>query len=270
MRSTHAASRVRTDLADRAPTVPLRPIPSTPLHILVVDHDVAARGDVAKALTRQGHTVLEADSGRGAIDLCGSCDLMILNLDLPDIDGLRLCRIIGTDRGIPVIASAERRCEMDCVLALQAGADDYIDRNCGSRELVARIDALMRRMAAAGLVKPAEIIDNGPLRIDVRARRVTVRGRYVELTRKQFDLLALLALNHGEVVARGEIMHKVWDDSWSRRTVDTHVSSLRAKLGASTRIVSVRGVGFRLVTSDEVRAVADHMPELSESRTGTC
>ncbi|ASF09569.1 MULTISPECIES: response regulator transcription factor [Nocardia] len=214
--------------------------------ILIVDGNPASRAELAKYMTRHGYEVAEADSGLAAVDACTAYDLVIVSLELPDMDGLYVCRSVA-ECGVPIIVTAERKSELDCVLALQAGADDYIAKPYHFRELAARVEALMwRRSARVRRAEPA--LEHGPLRIDALAREVTVFGRRIALTRKEFDLLVLLAENSGRVVPRAEIMRAVWGHNWSRRTADTHVSSLRAKLGASEWIISVRGVGFKLVS----------------------
>ncbi|QIS02155.1 response regulator [Nocardia brasiliensis] len=214
--------------------------------ILIVDGNPAARAELAKYMIRHGYAVAEADSGLAAVDACTAYDLVIVSLELPDMDGLYVCRSVA-ECGVPIIVTAERKSELDCVLALQAGADDYIAKPYHFRELAARVEALMwRRSARVRRAEPA--LEHGPLRIDALAREVTVFGRRIALTRKEFDLLVLLAENSGRVVPRAEIMRAVWGHNWSRRTADTHVSSLRAKLGASEWIISVRGVGFKLVS----------------------
>lgn len=186
-------------------------------------------------------------------------DLVIVDLDLPDMDGLEVCRRIRVACETPIIAVSPRGTELDCVLALRAGADDCVVRPYRFQELAARIEAVMRR---ARPTRPTEkIITYGPLCVYQDAREVRMRGDVVNVTRKEFDLLSLLASRPDSVVSRREIMSKVWDDSWSRsgRTIDTHVSSLRNKLGSTSWIVTVRGVGFRIGRPwDHTRTVESH------------
>lgn len=170
-------------------------------------------------------------------------DLVLLDLDLPDLDGLEVCRKIRSESGIPIIAVTARGTELDRVLGLQAGADDYLPKPYGFHELLARIEAVMRRVRPAPVVIPA-VITHGPLRIDAGLREVFLDGERIETTRKEFDLLHLLASHPGTVITRKVLMRQVWGDSWSRRTVDTHISTLRNKIGAQW-IVTIRGVGFR-------------------------
>ncbi|MEU1816578.1 response regulator transcription factor [Streptomyces roseifaciens] len=219
--------------------------------ILVVESNKNDRATLIEALARHGHDVAAVNSGGDALTSFETADLVLLDLDLPDLDGLEVCREIRAAHGeIPVIAVTSRGSELDCVLALQAGADDYVVKPYGLRELMARLNAVMRRSrrtphTGAG-ADGAGVVEHGPLRIDSHTREVKLHGRLVPVTRKEFDLLALLAGTPGRVVSRETIMRQVWGESWSRRTVDTHVSSLRSKLGGPEWIVTVRGVGFKL------------------------
>ncbi|EPH44811.1 putative Sensory transduction protein regX3 [Streptomyces aurantiacus JA 4570] len=218
--------------------------------ILVVEGNKADRATLTEALARQGHDVGAVNSGGDALASYEAADLVVLDLDLPDLDGLEVCREIRAARDTPVITVTSRGSELDCVLALQAGADDYVVKPYGLRELMARLNAVMRRSRRTACADPgaegAAVLEHGPLRIDSHSREVEMRGRPVPVTRKEFDLLALLASAPGRVISRESIMHQVWGESWSRRTVDTHVSSLRNKLGGPEWIVTVRGVGFKL------------------------
>lgn len=200
----------------------------------------ALRGE----LHRHGHQVEGVGTGSAALQACEDADIVLIDLELPDMDGLEVCRGIRLLSDVAVIAVTSWGSELDRVLGLQAGADDYMVKPYGCRELMARMEAVMRRVHA----KPqtAAVISHGSLRIDVGLREVSLDGREVEMTRKEFDLLCLLASHPRTVIPRKRIMQQVWGDSWSRRTVDTHVSSLRTKLGGSDWIITVRGVGFRL------------------------
>lgn len=213
--------------------------------LLVVENDAHDAESLIRGLTRHGHSVERAETGRAALEGYQRADLVLLDLELPDLDGLEVCREVRSACDIPVIAVTARATELDRVLGLQAGADDYLVKPYGFRELMARIDAVMRRIRPQPVATP--VVAHGPLRIDSTAREVSVHGRRVEVTRKEFDLLYLLASQPGTVVSRHRIMRQVWGDSWSRRTLDTHVSSLRKKLGAGDWITTVRGVGLQFV-----------------------
>ncbi|MFI6084851.1 response regulator transcription factor [Streptomyces sp. NPDC051217] len=242
-----------------APRAPERPLPteagygraarvdmqlSAAWRILVVESDAGDALSLAKGLQRQGHQVECVATGGAALQAYEDVDLVLLDLELPDLDGLDVCRGIRAVCDIPVIAVTARGSELDRVLGLQAGADDYLVKPYGFRELMARMDAVMRRSQPRPAV--AKVISQGILRIDASLREVSLAGRSVEVTRKEFDLLYLLASHPDTVISRKRLMREVWGDSWSRRTIDTHVSSLRNKLGASDWIITVRGVGFRL------------------------
>lgn len=216
------------------------------LRVLVVENDARAADTLLKSLVRQGYTTQRAATGAQALRAHRDADLVLLDLDLPDLDGLEVCRGIRAVSDTPIIAVTARDSELDRVLGLQAGSDDYLVKPYGFRELLARMEAVMRRVRSHPTA--ARIINHGSLRIDAGARVATLDGQPVDLTRKEFDLLYLLASQPGTVVPRRQIMAQVWDDAWSPhgRTVDTHVSALRSKLGSSEWITTVRGVGFRL------------------------
>ena len=215
------------------------------MHILLEESDAESAGELAVGLRRQGHGVDHVSTGQAALGAYRSADLVILDLDPPDLNGLALCREIRAAGDTPMIAITGRRTEQGRVLALRAGSDDCMEKPLGFRELLARIEAVMRR--ARRRAGRRERIDCGPLRIDRARREVSVADRAVELTVKEFDLLQLLASQPGSVVFRQEIMARVWGDTWNSRsrTVDTHVSSLRRKLGPDSWITTVRGVGLR-------------------------
>ncbi|MGW0345983.1 response regulator transcription factor [Streptomyces anthocyanicus] len=211
--------------------------------MLVVEGDAGDAEDLARQLNLHGHSVERVASGQAACQRYRRADMLLLGLDLPDLDGLEVCRRIRAACDIPIIAVTSRDSELDRVLGLQAGADDYLVRPYGIRELMARIDAVTRR--TRNLPAARNVVSHGGLRIDAFSREVTLHGRRVEVTPKEFDLLHLLASHPGTVVSRTRIMRQVWGGSWSRRTIDTHVASLRKKLGSGNWITTVRGVGLQ-------------------------
>ncbi|MFG2718793.1 response regulator transcription factor [Streptomyces sp. NPDC048416] len=217
------------------------------LRILVVEAEETSANALVQDLIRRGYRADGVTTGSQALQAHRRADLMLLDLDLPDLDGLEVCRGIRAVSDIPIIAVTARGSELDRVLGLQAGSDDYIVKPYGFHELLARIGAVMRRVRPS---PTARTVDHGPLRIDADTRRVTIHGRPVDLTRKEFDLLYMLAVQPRAVISRRQLMAQVWDDSGSHkgRTIDTHVSSVRGKLGSNHWIVTVRGVGFRLGT----------------------
>ncbi|RPE43823.1 DNA-binding response OmpR family regulator [Streptomyces sp. Ag109_O5-1] len=220
--------------------------PSASWRVLVVENDQSDMDTLAAGLRRHGHQVEGVGTGSAALQAYQVSDIVLLDLELPDLDGLEVCRSIRSLSDVPLIAVTGWGTELDRVLGLQAGADDYLVKPYGFRELMARMDAVMRRARPQSVT--ARVVSCGPLRIDASSREVSLHGEAVEVTRKEFDLLFLLAAHPGTVITRKRIMQQVWGGSWSRRTVDTHVSSLRGKLGGSDWIVTVRGVGFRFGT----------------------
>lgn len=223
---------------------------STSWRVLVAEGNHSDATVLVRELRRHGHDVYSAETGRETLESFEASDLVLLDLDFPDLDGLEVCRGIRSFSNIPIIAVTYRETELDCVLGLQAGADDYLVKPYGFRELIARMEAVMRR--AQPLLAASTTVSYGPLSIDASRREVSLDGRPIDVTRKEFDLLYLLASRPQAVIPRKRLMHQVWGDSWSRRTVDTHVSSLRNKLGSSGWIITVRGVGFRLGTLEEL------------------
>ncbi|WP_328718525.1 response regulator transcription factor [Streptomyces sp. NBC_00247] len=242
------SGRAGTAAAVRPPSVglPVRAAQSAPggWRILIVENDASDACTLVDGLRRHGHEVAAVDRGSAALEAHEDVDLVLLDLDLPDLDGLEVCKGIRAVSCVPMIVVTARGSELDRVLGLQSGADDYLVKPYGFRELMARIDAVMRRVRSRRSAGAA--IDRGPLHIDVNSREVRLAGRNVGLTRKEFDLLCVLASYPDTVIPRKRLLQQVWGDSWSRRTVDTHVSSLRGKLGANGWIITVRGVGFKL------------------------
>lgn len=218
--------------------------------MLLVETTSAAAGDLGYELHGHGFEVDIVGTGAALLATTVLPDLVVLALDLPDLDGLEVCRRLRARSQVPIIGVSTRDSELDRVLGLQAGLDDYVTGPVRVRELVAVIDAVMRRVRrpAAGAAAGAETIAHGALHISLRAREVRVDGRRIAVTPKEFDLLALLASEPGTVFSRRRIMSKVWRDSSGRgtRTIDTHVGALRAKLGARSWVVNVPGIGFRL------------------------
>ena len=222
------------------------------VRVLVVEDDDAIAEPLLRGLEREGFTPTRVSTGTEALQrLSGGNDveLVLLDLGLPDIDGYEVCRRIRAGSDLPVIVITARGDEIDRVLGLELGADDYVVKPFGFRELVARIRAVSRRTAAGGVPDERGPVALGAgVELDTRTRRVNVQGEEVDLTRKEFDLLALLARDPGATVARDEILQEVWDAHWygSTKTLDVHIASLRRKLGTPGLIETVRGVGYRL------------------------
>jgi DNA-binding response OmpR family regulator len=218
--------------------------------LLLVEDDDAIAGPLVKGLGREGFEVTRVATGSDALAAEAS-DLVLLDLGLPDIDGYEVCRRLRAESDVPIIVITARGDEVDRVVGLELGADDYVVKPFGFRELVARIRAVSRRAAsrqADDEVEADPVLRAGRVEVDTRTRRATVDGGEINLTRKEFDLLALLASDPGATRTRDEILEEVWDAHWygPTKTLDVHVASLRKKLGDPALIETVRGVGFRL------------------------
>jgi DNA-binding response OmpR family regulator len=233
------------------------------VHLLVVEDDDGIAVPLVEGLRTAGFDVTRVSTGMAALDSVldprtaqgrpdrpcdgGAPDMVLLDLGLPDIDGYEVCRRVRAQSGVPVLVITARGDEVDRVVGLELGADDYIVKPFGLRELIARVRAVSRRLA------PAELEEDGVQRlgrliVDRRTRRVYVDATEVVLSPKEFDLLSLLAEDPGAVLTRQRILEEVWDPHWygPTKTLDVHVASLRKKLGHAEWIETVRGVGLRL------------------------
>jgi DNA-binding response OmpR family regulator len=224
-----------------------------PVLVLLVEDDASIAAPLAKGLTREGLDVERMTRGQQLLERVGVApapDIVLLDLGLPDLDGFEVCRELRARSDVPVIVVTARGEEVDRVIGLELGADDYIVKPFGFRELLARIRAVTRR----GASRPAETapLRVGALTVDLRTREVSVGDRALALTPKEFDLLALLAEDPGAVWSRSRILETAWDPHWygPTKTLDVHVASLRKKLGNPAWIETVRGVGFRLRDPD--------------------
>lgn len=224
------------------------------MNILLVEDDPSVAASVIDGLENVSMVVEHVSTGAAAISAATNAthDLILLDLGLPDMDGQDVCRTIRETSTTPIIILSARSEEIDRVLALEFGADDYMVKPFGMRELVARIRAVSRRSGPADAAPQAAIQELGPIKIDRRTQRVFVNDEDVYLTPKEFDLLAYLATDPGAVYRRNDIMSEVWDTNWygTTKTVDAHVAALRKKLGNQDWIEAVRGVGFRLGIPD--------------------
>jgi two-component system, OmpR family, response regulator RegX3 len=218
------------------------------MRVLLVEDDDAIAEPLTSGLGRHGFQVSRARTGAEAL-AAAPHDVVLLDLGLPDMDGIDICRRLRASSTVPIIVVTARSEEVDRVLGLELGADDYVVKPFGFRELVARIRAVTRR--ARPTTSPTEGPQRvGRLELDRRQRQVRLDEAEVTLTAKEFDLLALLAEDPGAVFAREQILEQVWDPHWfgPTKTLDVHVASLRKKLGDPGWIETVRGIGFRLVT----------------------
>ncbi|WP_098469370.1 response regulator transcription factor [Serinibacter salmoneus] len=218
--------------------------------VLLAEDDPAIAEPLARALTREGYDVEVHGTGRGAIDGAPAADLFVLDLGLPDMDGLDVARWIRSQgMATPILVLTARADEVDLVVGLDAGADDYVTKPFRLAELLARVRALLRRAGVEG--EEVDEISAQNVRVDVSAHRAFQGDRELQLTAKEFDLLRVLVREAGSVVSREALMREVWasDPTGSTKTLDMHVSWLRRKLGddagAPRYISTVRGMGFR-------------------------
>jgi DNA-binding response OmpR family regulator len=216
------------------------------VRLLLIEDDATIAEPLAEGLARAGFEVECCTTGHDGLKCSPAFDVVLLDLGLPDLDGSEVCRLIRERSKVPIIIVTARGDEGERVLGLELGADDYVVKPFGFRELVARIRAVARRRAPA--CEPPTVQRVGGIEIDRRARRVLADGRSVPLSPKEFDLLALLAEDAGAVVSRRQIMDEVWDTHWygPTKTLDVHIASLRRKLGDPGSIETVRTVGFRV------------------------
>lgn len=246
------------------------------MRVLLIEDDERIAGPLAEGLARYGYTVERARTGSAAL-AAPEPEMVLLDLGLPDMDGLDVCRALRRRSDVPIIMITARGEEIDRVLGLELGADDYMAKPFGVRELVARIRAVTRRtrpQTGAGADAPGSAAGPGhhhpvltsapdptpvdaaqavgPLVIDRRTRQVRLHGAAIALAPKEFDLLAYLALDPGAVCSRQQIVDQVWDPHFfgPTKTLDVHVAALRRKLGDPAWIETVRRVGFRLHTPD--------------------
>ena len=218
--------------------------------VLLVEDDESIADSVVVGLTGAGMEVAHVSTGRAALDALslGTPDVVLLDLGLPDMDGLDLCKALRGLSLVPIIIVSARGDELDRVLGLELGADDYVVKPFSLRELTARIKAVTRRSLG-----DADVIGSTPrdgrLIVDERTRIVTLDGATIDLTTKEFDLLAYLWSEPGTVFRRSDILEHVWDINWygTTKTLDAHIAATRKKLASPDWIQAVRGVGFKFV-----------------------
>jgi DNA-binding response OmpR family regulator len=218
---------------------------STPqVSVLVVEDDPGIATQLVRGLERAGYTADTVAMGAEALRRPPS-DVVLLDLGLPDIDGVDVCRRLRETSDTAIIVVTARGEESDRVLALDEGADDYLVKPFGLAELLARIRAVLRRGQRAG---GGETLRHGPLTVDLRTRKVTVGDNDVSLTPKEFAILECLATDPGRLVSRQEIVERAWDEHWygPTKVLDVHMAALRRKLGVPSLIETVYGHGFRL------------------------
>jgi two-component system response regulator RegX3 len=232
--------------------------PPTPggQRVLLVEDETSISEPFCSALVREGFVPVVAATVAEARALLKERepDIVLLDLMLPDGDGRELARELRAESQLPMIMLTARGSEIDRVVGLELGADDYVVKPFAAAEVIARIRAVLRR---SGQREAADRLSVGDVAVDIAARRAWLAGRELSLTRKEFDLLARLARSAGNVVTREDLMSDVWDENWfgSTKTLDVHMTALRRKLGedpAAPRFIqTVRGVGFRFVPGQE-------------------
>lgn len=220
--------------------------PVEPTELLVVEDDDSIAVPLVEGLELEGFRTSRVRTGSDAVTAAEAADFVLLDLGLPDLDGGEVCRRIRARADVPIIVVTAREGELDRVRLLDIGADDYVVKPFGFRELVARIRAVQRRTGR--LHRDVGEQRLGPLTIDRGARRVQLHGAEVELTPKEFDLLAYLAETPGQARSREDIIADVWDEHWwgPTKTLDVHIASLRRKLAGLQLITTLRNVGYRL------------------------
>lgn len=224
--------------------------------ILLIEDDFGIRSAITRALTDLGHAVTTSDRGMSGLESAVDKppDVVLLDLGLPDVDGLQVLAMLRAVSDVPVIIITARDDDADMVRALDGGADDYVVKPFGIEQVEARLRAVLRRSGSAVVEGPLVV---GGLTIDPRKRLVNLDGTPIDLSRKEFDLLLALARRPGEVVTKRELLADVWRQSYGGgdRTVDVHLSWLRRKLGETAAdpryLHSVRGVGVRLAAPDD-------------------
>lgn len=216
--------------------------------VLVIEDDEAIAAGLVRVLEQQGLDARHVTEGRLALSAATpSVGIVVLDLGLPDIDGLQVCRDLRRARPeVAILILTARDREMDVVAGLDAGADDYMTKPFRLAEFLARVRAHERRIQAADRA-PSGVLEAGPVRVDVEARRAWVSGEELDLRPKEFDLLALLVSRAGQALTREQIMSEVWDTNWfgPTKTLNMHISWLRQKLPPGT-IATLRGIGYRL------------------------
>lgn len=227
--------------------------------ILLIEDEAPIADSVAYSLKNDGFEVQTAADGLTGLSLFRSYspDLIILDLMLPKLNGFDLCKIIRKESGVPIIILTAKTEEIDKVLGLELGADDYVCKPFSVRELTARIRAVLRRMDASRKEAEPAIMEIGDIQMDVARRRVVVRGEPVHLPLKQFELLRILMASRGKVLTREELFQAVWDKDakYESGTLDVHICWLRERVEADPShpkyVRTVRGVGYKIAAPDE-------------------
>ena len=221
--------------------------------ILVVEDEESFRDALAFVLSKEGFEVKLVQDGQAAVETFEKegADLILLDLMLPGINGLEVCKNIRARSNVPIIMVTAKNEEVDKVIGLELGADDYVTKPFSSRELVARIRAVLRRGNDVEVASDYGVLEVGPVRIDIDRHSVSVRGEAISLPLKEFDLLELLVRNSGRVLTRGQLIDRVWGNNYvgDTKTLDVHIKRLRAKIekdpAEPVHLLTVRGLGYK-------------------------
>ena len=228
--------------------------------VLVVEDESSIASFVALYLKNAGYRIQAAGTGREALERVASekPDLIVLDLMLPDIDGLEVCRRVRQSSDVPILMLTARDEDVDKIIGLEVGADDYLTKPFNPRELVARVKSILRRSVPERREVQTKQIKHGDLEIDVGRREVLVSGKEVQLAPKEFDLLWELLDHKGLVLTRDQLLERVWGYTFAgdTRTVDVHVRQLRRKLGEASPIVTVWGVGYKVAAARDAAVKA--------------
>lgn len=223
------------------------------MRILIVEDDERVAGALEAFLARSGYATVRAGDGAAALELLGAdTEVVLLDLGLPDIDGVDLCRRIRGRSEVPIVIVTARNQVAERIKGLRAGADDFVVKPYDVHELLARIEAVTRRSRPMRSESDARVqLLDGDLEIDLVARQVLVDGAPIELTRKEFDIIAVLARYPGVAVPKERLIREVWNTDWRGfgHSLEVHVGAIRRKTGARSVIETVRGVGYRLAGS---------------------
>lgn len=222
--------------------------------VLVVEDEQSLRDPLVYLLTKEGFEIVEAADGNEALEKFASnnIDLILLDLMLPGVNGNEVCRVIRQSSQVPIIMLTAKDTEIDKVVGLEIGADDYVTKPYSTRELLARMKAVLRRNSdAVEVVKAAGLLEAGPVRMDVDRHQVFVNGEKIAMPLKEFELLELLLENVNRVLTRGQIIDRVWGSNYfgDTKTLDVHVKRLRSKIeddpARPAHILTVRGLGYK-------------------------
>ncbi len=228
--------------------------------ILVVEDEGSIASFVSLYLKNAGYTVRTASTGSEALSQAAAQmpNLIVLDLMLPDIDGIEVCKRIRQQSDVPILMLTARDEDVDKIIGLEVGADDYLTKPFNPRELVARVKSILRRAAPERRERESEVIDHGDLHIDAGRREVTVGDEEIQLAPKEFDLLWELLDHRGLVLTRDQLLERVWGYTFAgdTRTVDVHVRQLRRKLGDASPIVTVWGVGYKVSPAKDAQKEA--------------